>query len=265
MRLATVRTDMGPFFVADIESRSQRCFSSEPPGQTRYFEKASDAALTDVLNTYGKLTIAATDNGATIDTSTNTTLLLTDSSTAAHVTVTVTSSATLSKAALVTSLNSQFATLGLNLNARLQDGTNRLRIDTAGSNIGLGAYVDANSTALAVALGLSLTAVSGTTMLTALKAIIYPSASTVALQNGDIDGVLSFANLSTADLATLCDAVRDAAAPELVETGPVLLSYVYGQISKFAGATFQPGGDRAGYPAGAAFVVLADNGATFTL
>jgi hypothetical protein len=37
MRLATVRTDMGPFFVADIESRSQLCLSSEPPGQTRYF------------------------------------------------------------------------------------------------------------------------------------------------------------------------------------------------------------------------------------
>jgi len=263
MRLATVRTDMGPFFVADIESRSQRCFSSEPPGQTRYFEKASDAALTDVLNTYGKLTIKSgtivfpLTIGAAQDT-----LTIADVS-GAPKTFNIANATYANIASLVAAVNTAFSAQELRLVAR--NVGNALYIDTSGTNIGLSAYVKADASQFVTAISLDTSAFSGTTMLTALKAIIYPSASTVALQNGDIDGVLTFADLSTADLATLCDAVRDAAAPELVETGPVLLSYVYGQISKFAGATFQPGGDRAGYPAGAAFVVLADDGSAFTL
>jgi hypothetical protein len=53
MRVAALRTDIGHLNLDDVENSSQRNFSSEPAGQSRYFHAPTDAELTAVLAKYG--------------------------------------------------------------------------------------------------------------------------------------------------------------------------------------------------------------------
>ena len=74
MRIGFTRTDIGPLYIDDIENRSQRNFSSEPRGQSRYYAKATSADLEAVLDAWAILSARATDVAATVDTSVNNTL-----------------------------------------------------------------------------------------------------------------------------------------------------------------------------------------------
>jgi hypothetical protein len=53
MRVAVVRSDLKYISLDDVESRSQRCFSSEPAGQSRNLRKPTDSELTALLTKYG--------------------------------------------------------------------------------------------------------------------------------------------------------------------------------------------------------------------
>ena len=52
MRVAALRSDIKDIYLDDVENSSQRTFSSEPAGQSRYFHLPSDAELTAILTKY---------------------------------------------------------------------------------------------------------------------------------------------------------------------------------------------------------------------
>jgi hypothetical protein len=270
MRVGLVRTDLNKIYLADLENRSQRCFSSEPPGQSRYLAYPSNSALEAALNTYAFLTVACTDNNATVNTTAPANVLsIRTNSTAAYTNITVTSNAALSKTVLVTELNAGFAANGLPLVARLQAGQNRVRIDTTGSNSGPNAYVQLNINAtstLNAVIGAPAGAVSPSFLtglsVANLSSAVYPAPNTINVSSANILGLSTFANLTTTAQNALVDAIADVVAPSIVETGPALLSFVYGNLSKFSSLTFQPGGTRVGLPVGPAVAVLEDDGST---
>lgn len=53
MRIGIVRTDIGRIYLDDVENTSQRDFSSEPAGQSRYFKHPTDAQLQAILTSFG--------------------------------------------------------------------------------------------------------------------------------------------------------------------------------------------------------------------
>lgn len=161
MRVAIVRTDLGHLYLDDVENTSQRHFSSEPAGQSRYFHRPSDAELTAVLAKYGITT----------------------------------------------------ATLSL----------------------------------------------------ATLRAAVYPSATTVNVAPATLTALAGITALTATQAACVAD-LQNLIAPSLVETGPALLSFAYGKLSKLRSAAFQPGAGRSGLPAGIAVAIVANDGSTaFTL
>ena len=95
-----------------------------------------------------------------------------------------------------------------------------------------------------------------------LTGAIYPTSVTIDVSSSNILGLSTFADLTTTAQDALVDAIADLVAPSLVETGPVLLSFVYGYLSKLSSNTFQPGGARVGLPAGPAVAIVEDDGST---
>lgn len=265
MRVGLVRTDLNKIYLADLENRSQRCFSSEPPGQSRYLAYPTNAALEAVLNAYAFLTVACTNNSATVNTTAPANVFsVRTSSSASYTNITVTSNAALAKSVLVGELNAEFASNGLSLVARLQAGTNRIRIDTTGSNSGPNAYVEVNAnliSTLNVVIGATAGALLGLSVV-GLSAAIYPAPNTIDVSSASILALSTFSALTSSAQNALVDGVADVVAPSIVETGPALLSFVYGNLSKFSSLTFQPGGTRVGLPVGPAVAVLEDDGST---
>lgn len=137
MRVAVVRSDVGNVYLNDVENSSQRCFSSEPYGQSRYLSKPSDSALQAVIS-------------------------------------------------------SLIPTSGVSL-----------------SN---------------------------------LKNAIYPeSNSGVDVRAATLTALGSVSSLPNAKKEAWVKAIQDLVAPLLVETGPVLLSFAYGTLSKLSSSSYQPG------------------------
>src|SRR5574343_813201 len=69
MRVGFVRSDIQRFYLNDVENTSQRCFSSEPKGQSRYFRQATAADLLVPLNAYALLSVRGSiDTAAGVDT-----------------------------------------------------------------------------------------------------------------------------------------------------------------------------------------------------
>lgn len=275
MRVGFVRTDLsanspnGRLYLSDVENTSQRNFSSEPKGQSRYFHKPTDAELLTVLNGIASLTIRGTDVAASVDTTVanGTKLNIRTSPTASFTQVLVSSNAALAKTTIVTQLNADFVAAGLGLVARIS-GTNQITIDTTAK--GPNAYVEISATlpsagALHTVLGFTAGATTGLSV-AALKTAVYPTATTVNVSTATIAALSSFSLMIPATQAALVLAIADAVAPRLVETGQALLSFAYGALSKLRSATFQPGGARIGLPAGIAAAIVADDGSTpFTL
>lgn len=265
MRVGIVRSDIQKIFLNDVESRSQRCFSMEPPGQTMYLHKPTTAELLAVLNEHANLTIRGTDQNAAVDTTgaNGTKLNIRAYPTAAYTQVAVTSNAALTKVQIAAELNAAFVAAGLPLVARIS-GTNQLTIDTTMKGPGAHVAISAGSPsagALHTVLGLAAAAVSGLTV-SALQAAVYPTAVTINVAPATINALSTFALMLPASQSALDVAVADAVAPHLVETGMALLSFAYGNLSKMRSATFHPGGARSGIPAGICAAIVADDGST---
>lgn len=265
MRVGIVRSDIQKIFLNDVESRSQRCFSKEPPGQTTYLHKPTSAELLAVMNSYANLTLQGTDANATVDTTVanGTKLNIRTSSTAAYTQVTVTADAALAKTQIVTELNAAFVAAGLPLLARIS-GTDQLTIDT--TTKGPDAYVAVSAAspsagALHTVLGIAAAATSGLSV-AALQAAVYPTSVTIDVSTATINALSTFSLMEATALAALDAAIADKVAPHLVETGMALLSFAYGNMSKMRSASFRPGGSRSGIPAGIAAAILADDGST---
>lgn len=354
MRVALVRSDIGRVYLDDIENTSQRNFSSEPAGQSRYFEVPTDAQLASMLAGVAFVTLLGA-NAQPFDTTVanGTKLNIRASATAPFTQVTVTSAAGQSAASIVTQLNAQFKNFGLPFLARA-DATFHVAIDSTIG--GPNAYIELSAAspsagALQTVLGLGLgpfsgltvpalknaayvgnTAIAGQTgaaaVITAVshgvatvttvtgmtaadvgrcitfsgsthptnngtfRIVKYISATSVQIANVDavvdvgpltwteyanlsvnvapatINALSTFTNLSTAQKTALDNAIANLIAPSLVETGPVLLSFVYGKLSKLYSAAFIPGAPwiateiRVGLPVGAAVAIVANDGVT---
>lgn len=269
MRVAFVRTDIpSHLYLSDVENRSQRDFSSEPAGQSRYFHKPSDTELTAVLNSYAFLSVRGSNTAATVDTTGgNNVLSIKASASAGFTSITLTSNAALAKTQIVTELNTAFANAGLLLRASIQ-GTNQVQIDTVAPNSGPNGYIriNANGTStINTIVGFTAATTTGLSV-SSLKAAVYPTATTVNVSTATITALSTFTTMPSASQTALVAAIADLVAPSLVETGPVLLSFAYGSLSKLRSSTFRPGGARIGLPAGVAVACVENDGSTpFTI
>lgn len=277
MRIGIVRTDIQKVYLADLENTSQRNFSSEPPGQSRYISRPTDAQLTAALVAGGAhVSILGTVAGATKATNGPSNVLrVRTSPTAAFSVITVTSSATLANAQLITELNTGIGTAGLPLVARLGNAGTPLQVLLESTVNGPSAYLEIDTTAngsnLNTAVGFAAGGVilNGLTPAT-LRVAVYPTATTINVASATITALGSspavanatFGNLTTVQQAAIVLAVQDSVAPKLVETGRALLSFDRGIIAKLRSALFQPGGARSGLPAGIAAAVVANDGST---
>jgi hypothetical protein len=271
MRVGIVRSDIAKVYLSDIENRSQRVFSSEPAGQSRYVVKPSDTDLTGVMNRYAILSALGTDAAATFDTTANNALKI-RTTTGAYTTISVSSSLTLSKAQLAAELNAGFLNAGLPVVVtHFTSGANlnKLQFDTVAPNAGPNAKLQIDTAANGSTLNIALAAawvltppnLSGISLAT-LKAAVYPTATTINVASATITALSTFSVMQATAQTNLVNAIADNIAPRLVETGPVLLSFVYGVMSKLRSAAFQPGGARVGLPAGVGAAIVADDGST---
>jgi hypothetical protein len=266
MRVGFVRSDISHLYLNDIENRSQRAFSMEPAGQSRYFHQPTSAEITTTLNTYAFLSVLATDVAATVDTSVNNTLRIRKLAADAFSIIAVPAGVATAKTGIRDSLNLSFINLGLPFVASIT-APNKLQIDTAGTNAGPTARMEidsvANGSTLNTAVGfpVGVTIVSGISAAT-LIATVYPTSVTINVSTAAITALSTFVLLSATKQTNLVNGIANTIAPQLVESGPVLLSFVYGVISKLRSATFQPGGTRSGLPAGIAAAVVQNDGVT---
>ncbi len=266
MRVGMVRNDLGRgIYISDVESRVQRNFSSQPPGQSRKVRKPTDAELLSVLNAAAFLTKRGSDTAATVDTTVanGTKLNVRTSASAAFTQVTVTSNAALAKTTIVTELNAAFVAAGLGIVARIS-GTNQITLDTYAG--GPSAYLELSAASpsagtLHTVLGLVVTAVTGLSV-AALKTAAYPSPTTIDVSTATISALSTFSLMSATPQAALVAMVAEAVAPTFVETGLALLSFTDGVISKLRSSAYRPDGARVGLPTGAAVYVLDDDGST---
>lgn len=265
MRVGIVRSDISSIYLNDVESRSQRCFSMEPPGQSRYFIKPSDASLLAVLNGYAYLTKRGTDVAATVDTTVpnGTKLNIRCASTSTYTQVTVTSGVAVTKAQIMADLNAAFTAADLPFVVRIS-GTNQITIDTTVN--GPTAYIELSAVSpsaatLQTVLGIPTVAVSGLSV-AALKTAVYPTSVTINVAPATINALSTFSLMATADQTSLDTAVADVVAPKIIETGMALLSFAYGNLSKLRSPTFWPGGAHSGIPAGIAAAIVEDDGST---
>lgn len=262
MRIGIVRTDIARIYLSDVENASQRDFSSQPKGQSRYFVHPTDAQLQAVLNKYALSTLLGTNTSTFNTTGGNNTKLNIKVAGSTYQQVAVRSGAAVTAAQIVLDLNAAFKNAGIGATARVSGTSVAIDTNVGGPTVALQLSASSPSTAtLQTVLGLSTSLVT-TVTLAALKAAIYPSATTVNVASATIVALGSFASLSTAQQAALVGAVQDIVAPRLVETGPAVRSFAYGILSKMASSSFQPGGSRSKLPAGIACVVLADDGST---
>ena len=136
MRVGLIRQDLSRIYLDDVENTSQRDFSSQPPGQSRYFEYPSNNQLTSVLNQYAFLSLLGSGASypVSITTGSNDTLFIQTSSAAAGTTSLVVPAGSYSAAAMVATLNPLFVNNGLQVVASVQGG--QIQLDTiAPSNV----------------------------------------------------------------------------------------------------------------------------------
>ena len=266
MRVGIVRKDIQKIYLNDIESRVQRCFSMEPPGQSMYLHKPTDVELLAVLNRYANLTIRGTNVAVSVATNgvpTDNLINIRASATAAYTQIPVTIGGAVLKTRIRDDLNVGFASAGLPLVARIS-GANQITIDT--TTKGPGAYVSISAgspsaATLQTILGIAVAATTGLSV-AALKTAVYPTVVTINVAPATINALSTFTLMTTAAQTALDNAVADTVAPKVIETGMALLSFAYGNMSKMRSATFQPGGARSGLPAGICAAIVQDNGST---
>lgn len=265
MRLGIVRTDLGKgVYLADIESRVQRCFDHEPPGQSRNIRRPTDVELLTPLSQYIILILRGSDGAANVDTTAPANVLkIVRPESGAMVTLTVAHAAAgTAKTDIRDDLNAEFLANGLPYVASLVG--NFLQITAITPNIGPGSVLHIDTLAHGSTLnpvvgfldGFSATGLS----LTALKAGVYPTAVTIDVSPANMIATLGAAHsrISAANAALLTNAVANLVAPYLVPTPMVVMSFAKGVISKMRSVAFKPDGLIAGIAA----AVLEDDGVT---
>ncbi len=263
MRVGIVRTDLGNgIYFADLRSNVQRPVASSAPGQAMTIRRPTDVELGGVLGEYAILSLLATNTSASVDTSSNDTLRIRQSTSASFVVIAVTSGASTAKTVIVDDLNAAFVANSFDLVASIA-GTNQIQIDSTSTNMGPGSYVGidtvANGSTLSTAVGYSSSGVTAAGLtVSALQTAVYPTSSTIDVSSATISALSTFSDMDTTSLAALVEAIADAVAPHIVETGPAMLSFAHGSISKARAAAFQPHG----YPAGIGVAVVENDGTT---
>jgi hypothetical protein len=230
------------------------------------------------LDAWAILSARATDVAATVDTSANNTLRIRQGAADAWTVIVVTTGAGTAKTTIRDDLNAVFqAPLAPLPFVASVVGTNQIQIDTvATDNSGPSARLEidtvGNGSTLNTAIGYAAGGVIvGGMSVATLEAAIYPGGTVVDVSPATINALSTFSDLTTAQQALIRDGnnengIADVVAPRLVETSLVLLSFASGVIHHLGLATFQPGGDRVGLPAGAVGSILEDDGVTaFTL
>lgn len=273
MRIGIVRDDLPKgIYIDDIENTSQRNFSSQQKGQSRYLKKPTDAEITAFLTEDAVVPVSTTgtDTAATVDTSSNDTLRIRRGASDAYVVVTVTSGATTAKTVIANDLNLAFLNQGLPFVASV-GASNELIIKSKAPNTGPSGRLQidtvANGSTLSTAVGFNVAGVivSGVTT-AAFKAVVYPTSTNIDVGTASLTALFSTSELEVPELEILIEQTQDFIAPRFVETGMVLRSFSSGVISQLSSPDFQPGGDRGNLTAGTAAAVLADDGVTiFTL
>jgi hypothetical protein len=271
MRVGIVRTDLGKgVYLADIESSVQRNFSSEPPGQSRNIRRPTLLELEQPFIDYPlPVSLTGSDTNATVDTSANDTLRIRVAANDAFTVIAVTSGVGTAKTVIRDDLNTAFIAGGLPFAAKIV-GTNQLRIYSIDPNTGDNARLEndtfANGSTLNTPLGLadgSVNTIPSTSAnAAAVQTVVYPTPTTIDVSTASLTAFGTIGDLSTADQASIILAIADLVAPSLVETGLVELSFVQGILSELIDPTFQPGGTRAGLPAGLAAAVVENDGVT---
>jgi len=264
MRVAIVRSDIQKMYLNDVESRVQRNFSREPPGQSRYFHKPTDAEFLGFLNSWSFVSVRGTTNTATVDTTLGANIFkIRANALAAYTSITVTSNAALPVATLVADLNAGFLAANLPFNAFVVPASNRVQIDSLiyglASHIGIDSVALGSTLCAVIGIGPGVITLNGLT-LAALKTALYPTLVTVDVSSATIVGLSTFSLLPVASQTSLVNTLADLVAPKLVETGMALLSFVYGNLAKMRSVTFWPGGPRSGIPAGIAAAIVEDDG-----
>lgn len=268
MLVIPIRSDLRSLYINDIENRSQRNFSSEPAGQSLYVNKGTNAEFSEALENYGYVALISSTNSNTFNTTSgNNTLVVKDSASGSSKTISVTSNAALTRAALVSDLNTGFSAQGVSLSARVYD-TNRVVIESTGTNKGSVAYIEIlSSSTLEDDLGLSTTPVTSVDLETLLDKV-YPTSTSANVSESQMQTISQFAGLSDSKIEALTGAIQSVAGFNLVETGPVLLSFAYGTLSKLSSSSYQPGAQNGvsnvhvDLPVGPAVVCLENDGST---
>lgn len=258
------RTDLPKgLYVDDIEDTSRRNFSSQPKGQSRLLRRPTDAEVQAVLTATAFVSARATNTSATVDTSTNDTLRIKTSASAAFTAIEVTSSGTAAKTVIAADLNAAFIANGLSLLATVA-GTNQIQIETTTGTAAVIIDSDGNGSTLSTAVGFTAGGVTVAALtVAALRTGVYPTATTINVASATLLALAgNFANLAAGKQTAYTSAVQDLIAPSFTETSLVLLSFVNGTLGKAAASTFQPGGARIGLTAGPAIACVADDGST---
>jgi hypothetical protein len=276
MRVGIVRTDLGKgVYISDVESRDQRDFSMQPPGQSRNVRLPTDTELANFLAPYASqlaIKTIGSDVAATVDTTTgpNNVLRIRAFPTASFTVITVTAGLAVAKATIATDLNTGFTGAGLPFLASVV-GTNQIQIKAISPNVGSTAYLEIDTTAhgsnLNTAVGFAAggviaSGISTATLVADIKTAVYPSPTTINVSTANIIAVDNINLLSPTDQTNLVNGVADLVAPSFVETGSVLLSFVSGVISKIRNASYRPDGVRTGYATGIAAAVVKNDGVT---
>jgi len=266
MRIGVVRSDIPKIYLSDLENTSQRNFSSEAAGQSRYISKPTDAKLAAVLAIHGSVAVLATDTAASVNTSTNNTLRIRRGAADTYQVVVVTTGAAVTKVQLVADLNAAFATSGLAVSASIS-GTNQVLLTSTGTNKGVDSRLQidsaANGSTLSTALGFNVAGVTLTGLsVAALKAAVYPTATTINVATATITALGSINSLAAAQKASLVLAVQDAVAPSFSATTRLNKSATSGVLSKLTSASFRPGKGVTGLPAGICVAMVQDDGST---
>jgi hypothetical protein len=270
MRVGVIRNDLrGPLLIADLESVSNQNVPVDPPGQVRYLSLPTAAGIEALLAG------ATTGAGATITGTaltfnividgTNNLLRLRTSSTGTLTNYTIASGTYTNITTLVAAINT--ALFGSGVRA-FNGGSSNVVLES--TTHGVGSYLenasvanDAN-TILNIADGVVRTMPAASAYLTAAGVPGGPlnvSAATLAgVGAGSNTNALTPHNAAglTRGLAPL----QDYIAPNFADTPVAIDSFLYGMLSEYRSANFNPDTRNPAETAGAAIAVVESSGST---
>ena len=267
MRIGVIRSDVEKIYISDVESRVQRDFPIEPPGNSRYVHKPSDDELRAVMLRRAVLTLNGINQAVSVNTTHGNNILRIKLKNGTWQSISVTAGAAVTKVQIANDLNVAFRDLGLQLHARVFTRTGLpirkfLMIDTVYPSSGLDIpelSIDkaSNGSTLNPIVGFTDNATLSALSLTDLKHTLYPS-NTVDVSAASVKLLSTFDYMDAAAFVEMWTALAEVVAPEVVFTGRAVWSFQSGTLSHLASSAYKP----RGLPTGAAVVILNDDGVT---